>query len=64
VLTKRGADILVRVEKLLDDAARTATRSATDDTTKQARPAASTSALAFPQNYAEENANASTQRKN
>jgi penicillin-binding protein 1A len=63
VLTKRGADILVRVEKLLDDAAKTANKSAADDS-KQARPAPSTSALAFPQNYAEENANASAPRKN
>lgn len=64
VLTKRGADILVRVEKLLDDAAKTATKSAADDSAKQAKPASS-SALAFPQNYAaEENANASTPRKN
>lgn len=65
VLTKRGADILVRVEKLLDDAAKTATKSAADDSAKQAKPASSTGALAFPQNYAaEENANASTPRKN
>ncbi|WP_431202255.1 transglycosylase domain-containing protein [Bradyrhizobium betae] len=63
VLTKRGADILVRVEKLLDDAARTANKSTADDG-KQNKPAASTSALAFPQNYAEENANASAPRKN
>lgn len=65
VLTKRGADILVRVEKLLDDAAKTATKSAADDSAKQAKPASSSSALAFPQNYAaEENANASIPRKN
>jgi penicillin-binding protein 1A len=64
VLTKRGADILVRVEKLLDDAAKTANKSAADDS-QPAKPASSTSALAFPQNYAaEENANASTPRKN
>lgn len=64
VLTKRGADILVRVEKLLDDAAKTATKAAADDS-KQAKPASSTGALAFPQNYAaEENANVSTPRKN
>ncbi len=63
VLTKRGADILVRVEKLLDDAARTANKSTADDG-KQPKPASSTSALAFPQNYAEENANASAPRKN
>ncbi|QQN66395.1 PBP1A family penicillin-binding protein [Bradyrhizobium diazoefficiens] len=64
VLTKRGADILVHVEKLLDDAAKTANKSASDDS-QSAKPASSTSALAFPQNYAaEENANASTPRKN
>ncbi|MDA9468866.1 transglycosylase domain-containing protein [Bradyrhizobium sp. CCBAU 53415] len=63
VLTKRGADILVRVEKLLDDAARTANKSAADDG-KPAQPSSSTSALAFPQNYAEESLNASAPRKN
>jgi penicillin-binding protein 1A len=63
VLTKRGADILVRVEKMLDDAAKTATKSTANDN-QPAKPAAA-SALAFPQNYAaEENANASTPRKN
>ncbi|SDI37707.1 penicillin-binding protein 1A [Bradyrhizobium sp. Rc2d] len=60
VLTKRGADILVRVEKLLDDAAKTVNKSAAADT----KPASSTNALAFPQNYAEENANTSAPRKN
>ncbi|WP_028135417.1 PBP1A family penicillin-binding protein [Bradyrhizobium sp. A11] len=60
VLTKRGADILVRVEKLLDDAARTARKSADADS----KPSPATSALAFPQNYAEEKANASAPRKN
>ncbi|WP_454649135.1 transglycosylase domain-containing protein [Bradyrhizobium liaoningense] len=63
VLTKRGADVLVRVEKLLDDAARTANKSAADDG-KLAKPSSATSALAFPQNYAEENVNASAPRKN
>ncbi|MCP3370384.1 transglycosylase domain-containing protein [Bradyrhizobium cajani] len=63
VLTKRGADILVRVEKLLDDAAKTANKSAADDS-GPAKPASSTSALAFPQNYAEDNVNASAPRKN
>lgn len=63
VLTKRGADILVRVEKLLDDAARTANKSAAADT-GPAKPPSSTSALAFPQNYAEENANTAVPRKN
>jgi penicillin-binding protein 1A len=39
VLTKRGADILVRVEKMLDDAARSA-----DESAKPAKPVSSTSA--------------------
>ncbi|AMA57251.1 MULTISPECIES: transglycosylase domain-containing protein [unclassified Bradyrhizobium] len=63
ILTKRGADILVRVEKLLDDAARTANKSSAADA-NPAKPSSSNSALAFPQNYAEENANASAPRKN
>lgn len=64
VLTKRGADILVRVEKLLDEAAKTTTKSTANES-QPTKPASSTSALAFPQNYAaEENANASTPRKN
>ncbi|WP_426610054.1 transglycosylase domain-containing protein [Bradyrhizobium sp. McL0616] len=64
VLTKRGADVLVRVEKLLDDAASAAIKSAADDS-KQAKPTAASSALAFPQNYAaEDNANSSGPRKN
>jgi penicillin-binding protein 1A len=63
VLTKRGADILVRVEKLLDDAAKIADKKAADEA-GPAKPSPSTSALAFPQNYAEENANAAAPRKN
>ncbi|MDA9548506.1 penicillin-binding protein [Bradyrhizobium sp. CCBAU 45321] len=63
VLTKRGADILVRVEKLLDDAAKAANKSTANDS-NPARPSSSASALAFPQNYAEDNANASAPRKN
>ncbi|MDF0517000.1 PBP1A family penicillin-binding protein [Bradyrhizobium yuanmingense] len=63
VLTKRGADILVRVEKLLDDAAKASNKSTANDS-KAARPSSSTSALAFPQNYAEDSANVSAPRKN
>jgi penicillin-binding protein 1A len=51
VLTKRGADVLVQVEKMLDDAAKTA-----DKTTSAGEPkpnkTTSSSALAFPENYA------------
>jgi penicillin-binding protein 1A len=65
VLTRRGADILVQVEKMLDDAARTA-----DKTTSATEPAkqgtsTSSSALAFPENYAAATASdAATPRKN
>ncbi|HLZ05572.1 MAG TPA: PBP1A family penicillin-binding protein [Bradyrhizobium sp.] len=52
VLTKRGADILVQIEKMLDDAGKTAdkTTSATEPP-KPTKPVSS-SALAFPENYA------------
>ncbi len=64
VLTKRGADVLVRVEKLLDDAAKTAAiKASSDEPAKPTSPAAS-SALAFPQNYAAETAASSGPRKN
>ena len=46
ILTKRGADILVQVEKLLDDAARTA-----GDPVKPVKPVSSNSA-AFPDSFA------------
>jgi penicillin-binding protein 1A len=52
VLTKRGADILVRVEKLLDEAAKTAAKtSSSDDQAKPGKPVSS-SALAFPDSFA------------
>ena len=51
VLTKRGADILVRVEKLLDDAGKAAAKTSANDPSKQpARPVTS-GALAFPENH-------------
>jgi penicillin-binding protein 1A len=50
VLTKRGADILVRVEKLLDDAGKIAGKTSSNDPAKPAKPESS-SALAFPENY-------------
>src|SRR5689334_11120522 len=51
VLTKRGADVLVRVEKLLDEAARASTRASADDGSKPAR-STSSSSLAFPDSFA------------
>jgi penicillin-binding protein 1A len=51
VLTKRGADILVRVEKLLDDAAKTAAKTSSDEPAKPAKPVSS-STLAFPDSFA------------
>ena len=43
VLTKRGADILVQVEKALDDAAKAADKTSSGDPPKPARPVSSTS---------------------
>jgi penicillin-binding protein 1A len=51
ILTKRGADILVRVEKLLDDAAKTAGNTSSGDPVKPAKPLSSTS-VAFPDSFA------------
>jgi penicillin-binding protein 1A len=50
VLTRRGADVLVQVEKLLDDAARTAERTTATEPPKPAR--STSSALAFPDSFA------------
>jgi penicillin-binding protein 1A len=47
ILTRRGADILVQVEKAMDDAAKTLI-----DTPPAPKPAASTTALPFPENLA------------
>ena len=64
VLTKRGADILVQVEKLLDDAAKTAERTTATEPPKPARPTSS-SALAFPDSFAAASPNeAAAPRKN
>jgi penicillin-binding protein 1A len=59
VLTKRGADILVRVEKLLDEAAKAAskTSNSSDEPAKSAKPVSS-SALAFPDSFAAATPNA------
>jgi penicillin-binding protein 1A len=51
VLTRRGAEVLVQVEKMLDDLARVANKSTSGDPSKPAK-AAPSSALAFPENYA------------
>ena len=47
ILTRRGADILVQVEKAMDDAAKTLT-----EPPAAAKPAASTTSLPFPDNLA------------
>ena len=54
VLTKRGADILVQVEKMLDDAARDAAKAAekTSATELKVAKPLSSSALAFPDSFA------------
>jgi penicillin-binding protein 1A len=51
VLTKRGADILVRVEKLLDDAGKAAGKTSSNDPSKQPATPITSGALAFPENY-------------
>ncbi|MBV9461526.1 MAG: penicillin-binding protein, partial [Bradyrhizobium sp.] len=69
VLTKRGADILVQVEKMLDDAAKEAAKTA-EKTTSAGEPSkpnkpTSSGALAFPENYAAATASdAAAPRKN
>jgi penicillin-binding protein 1A len=52
VLTKRGADVLVQVEKMLDEVAKTTGNAAPpSDPTKPAKPVSSTS-LALPESFA------------
>jgi penicillin-binding protein 1A len=51
VLTRRGADVLVQVEKMLDDVAKTTGNAPPSDPTKPAKPVSSTS-LAFPESFA------------
>jgi len=59
ILTRRGADILVQVEKAMDDAAKTLP----DAPSQAPRPAASTTSLPVPDNLASAAADASS-RKN
>jgi len=47
----RGADILVRVEKLLDDAGKAAGKTSSNDPSKQPATPITSGALAFPENY-------------
>jgi penicillin-binding protein 1A len=65
VLTRRGADILVRVEKLLDEAGKAAGKTSSNDQKQPAKPVTS-GALAFPENYiaAAGDRPAAAQRKN
>jgi penicillin-binding protein 1A len=51
VLTRKGADILVRVEKMLDDASKTAGRTSSSEQPTPMKPRAS-STLAFPDSFA------------
>jgi penicillin-binding protein 1A len=48
VLTKRGADILVRIEKQLDDASKSAAKTSATEPPKPAK----SSAAAFPESFA------------
>jgi penicillin-binding protein 1A len=51
ILTKRGADILVRVEKLLDEAGKTAGKTSSSEPQKPVKPLSSNS-VAFPDSFA------------
>jgi penicillin-binding protein 1A len=51
ILTKRGADILVRVEKELDDAGKTLNKTSSGAPASPAKPVSS-SAIAFPDSFA------------
>ena len=51
VLTKRGADALVRVEKLLDEAGKTAAKTSATEPPKPTKPLSSSS-VAFPDSFA------------
>jgi penicillin-binding protein 1A len=52
VLTKRGADALVRVEKLLDDAGKTLGRTSSADPENPVKPLSSSDSIAFPDSFA------------
>jgi penicillin-binding protein 1A len=52
VLTKRGADILVRVEKLLDEAGKTAGKTTSSDPVTPVKPLSSNNAAALPESFA------------
>jgi penicillin-binding protein 1A len=64
VLTKRGADTLVQIEKMLDDAAKTADKTTSAGEPPKPNKTASSSALAFPDNYAAAASDAAASRKN
>ena len=51
VLTRRGADILVQVEKMLDDAGKTVGKTSTSEPVAPAKPVSS-NAAAFPDSFA------------
>ena len=51
ILTKRGADILVRVEKMLDEAGKTAGKTSSSDPVKPVKPLSSIP-VAFPESFA------------
>jgi penicillin-binding protein 1A len=64
VLTKRGADLLVQIEKMLDDAAKTTEKTSAGETPKPGKPTQSGS-LAFPESFAAATAgDAAAARKN
>jgi penicillin-binding protein 1A len=52
ILTKRGADILVHVEKMLDDAGKALGRTSSADPAIPIKPLSSSASIAFPESFA------------
>jgi penicillin-binding protein 1A len=52
VLTKRGADILVRIEKQLDDASKTAAKTSATEPPKPAKSSSVSNSITFPESFA------------
>ena len=52
ILTKRGADILVHVEKMLDDAGKALGRTSSADPAIPIKPLSSSNSIAFPESFA------------
>ena len=63
VLTRRGAEVLVQVEKMLDDVAKTTDKTSANEAAQPGNPV-SASELPFPDNLAAATGDAASSRKN